>query len=100
MMMDTTVDTDGTAFICPECSFNGKSLPELISHLNEAHSEGLFHECLSITYHYFSFHTETASKSEAPPKNLSSVVQPEKRSRRKPAFSHQVIPILFLFIFL
>ena len=42
MMMDTTVDTVGTAFICPECSFNGKSLPELISHLNEAHSEGLF----------------------------------------------------------
>ncbi len=41
MMMDMTVDTDGTAFICPECSFNGKSLPELISHLNEAHSEGL-----------------------------------------------------------
>ena len=41
-MMDTTVDTDGTAFICPECSFNGTSLPELISHMNEAHSEGLF----------------------------------------------------------
>jgi hypothetical protein len=41
MMMDTTIDTDGTAFICPECSFNGTSLPELISHLNEAHSEGL-----------------------------------------------------------
>ncbi|CAF5147860.1 unnamed protein product, partial [Rotaria socialis] len=54
------------AFICPECSFNGTSLPELISHLNEAHGE------------------ETASKSEAPPKNvlLSST---EKRSRRKPA---------------
>ncbi|CAF1019356.1 unnamed protein product [Adineta steineri] len=71
--MDTTVDTDGTAFICPECNFNGKSLPELISHLDEAHSE------------------ETASRSEAPPKNLSSTVQPEKRSRRKPAFSHQII---------
>jgi len=42
MMMNTPVDADGTAFICPECSFNGKSLPELISHLNEAHSEGLF----------------------------------------------------------
>lgn len=42
MMMDTTVDTDGTAFICPECSFNGKSFPELISHLNDVHSEGLF----------------------------------------------------------
>jgi hypothetical protein len=42
MMMDTTFDTGGTAFICPECSFNGTSLPELISHLNEAHSEGLF----------------------------------------------------------
>jgi hypothetical protein len=42
MMMDTTVDTDGTAFICPECSFNGTSLPELISHLNDAHSEGWF----------------------------------------------------------
>jgi len=38
----------------------------------------------------FFFHTETASKSEAPPKNISSLVQPEKRSRRKPAFSHQV----------
>ncbi len=42
MMMDTTIDTDGTAFTCPECSFNGTSLPELISHLNEAHGEGLF----------------------------------------------------------
>ncbi|CAF0893896.1 unnamed protein product [Rotaria sordida] len=74
MIMDTTVDADGTAFICPECSFNGKSLPELISHLNEAHSE------------------ETASKSEAPPKNISSLLQPEKqRSRRKPAFSHQIV---------
>ncbi|CAF4496241.1 unnamed protein product [Rotaria sp. Silwood1] len=74
MMMDSTVDADGTAFICPECSFNGKSLPELISHLNEAHSE------------------ETASKSEAPPKNVSSLLQPEKqRSRRKPAFSHQIV---------
>ncbi|CAF0843893.1 unnamed protein product [Rotaria sp. Silwood1] len=72
MMMDTTVDTDGTAFICPECSFNGTSLPELISHLNEAHSE------------------ETASKSEAPPKNVS-LLSTEKRSRRKPAFSHQII---------
>ncbi|CAF1630392.1 unnamed protein product [Rotaria magnacalcarata] len=73
MMMDTTVDTDGTAFICPECSFNGKSLPELISHLNDAHSE------------------ETASRSEAPPKNASSLLKPEKRSRRKPAFSHQIV---------
>lgn len=71
--MDTIVDTNGTAFICPECSFNGTSLPELISHLNEAHSE------------------ETASKSEAPPKNASSIAQPEKRSRRKPAFSHQIV---------
>ncbi len=41
MMMDTAIDTDRTAFICPECSFNGTSLPELISHLNEAHGEGL-----------------------------------------------------------
>ncbi|UJR30461.1 hypothetical protein I4U23_017994 [Adineta vaga] len=73
MMMDTTVDMDGTAFICPECNFNGKSLPELISHLNDAHSE------------------ETAIKSEAPPKTVPSVMQPEKRSRRKPAFSHQII---------
>ena len=89
-MMDTTVDTDGTAFICPECSFNGKSLPELISHLNEAHSEGLFIISLSINYHFFS-HIETAHKSEAPPKNLSLITQPEKRSRRKPAFSHQVL---------
>ncbi len=40
-MMDTAIDTDRTAFICPECSFNGTSLPELISHLNEAHGEGL-----------------------------------------------------------
>jgi hypothetical protein len=39
--MDAIVDPDGTAFICPECSFNGSSLPELISHLTEAHSEGL-----------------------------------------------------------
>ena len=42
MLMDSTLDTDGTAFICPECSFNGTSLPELISHLNETHGEGLF----------------------------------------------------------
>ena len=42
MMMDMNIDSDGTAFICPECSFNGTSLPELISHLNEAHGEGLF----------------------------------------------------------
>ena len=42
MMMDDTIDMNGTAFICPECSFNGTSLPELISHLNEAHSEGLY----------------------------------------------------------
>ncbi|CAF3340871.1 unnamed protein product [Rotaria socialis] len=72
MMIDNSIDTERTAFICPECSFNGTSLPELISHLNEAHGE------------------ETASKSEAPPKNvlLSST---EKRSRRKPAFSHQII---------
>ena len=41
MMMDMNIDSDGTAFICPECSFNGSSLPELISHLNEAHGEGL-----------------------------------------------------------
>ncbi len=34
-------------------------------------------------------HLETASKSEAPPKNLS-LISNEKRSRRKPAFSHQV----------
>ena len=44
MMMDTTVDTDGTAFICPECNFSGKSLPELMSHLNDAHGEGLLTE--------------------------------------------------------
>jgi hypothetical protein len=99
MMMDTTVDTDGTAFICPECSFNGKSLPELISHLNEAHSEGLFIIIyLSIIISCL-FDTETASKSEAPPKNVSSIVQPGKRSRRKPAFSHQVKPFLFPFSF-
>ncbi|CAF1006084.1 unnamed protein product [Adineta ricciae] len=73
MMMDTTVDTEGTAFICPECNWNARSLPELMSHLNDTHSE------------------ETATKSEAPPKNISSVTQPEKRSRRKPAFSHQII---------
>jgi hypothetical protein len=54
MMMDTTVDTDGTAFICPECSFNGKSLPELISHLNEAHSEGLFIAGRYINHLFFS----------------------------------------------
>jgi hypothetical protein len=41
MMMDTAIDSDGTAFICPECTFNGTSLPELISHLNQAHGEGL-----------------------------------------------------------
>jgi hypothetical protein len=88
MMMDTAIDTDGTAFICPECSFNGTSLPELISHLNEAHGEGLFRK---ITNHFFPilFHSETANKSEAPPKNLSAMSN-EKRSRRKPAFSHQV----------
>ncbi len=51
-MMDTAIDTDGTAFICPECSFNGTSLPELISHLNEAHGEGLFRK---ITNHFFLF---------------------------------------------
>lgn len=45
MMMDTTVGADGTAFICPECSFNGSSLPELISHLNEVHSEGMYNTC-------------------------------------------------------
>ena len=67
MMMDSLVDSDGTAFICPECSFNGSSLPELISHLTEAHSE------------------ETGNKSETPVNT-----QVEKRSRRKPAFSHQV----------
>ncbi|CAF0790008.1 unnamed protein product [Adineta steineri] len=72
MMIDDAFDTDGTAFICPECNFNGKSLPELISHLDEAHSE------------------ETINKSESPPKNLSSISN-EKRSRRKPAFSHQII---------
>ncbi|CAF2939177.1 unnamed protein product [Rotaria sp. Silwood2] len=71
--MDSTVDADGTAFICPECSFNGKSLPELISHLNEAHSE------------------ETASKSEAPPKNASSLLQPEKqRSRHSNQFFNRI----------
>jgi len=90
MMMDTTVDTNGTAFICPECSFNGRSLPELISHLNEAHSEGLFIAIyLLINVVFSSFYIETASKSEAPPKNLS-LISNEKRSRRKPAFSHQV----------
>ena len=47
MMMDTSIDTDGTAFICPECSFNGTSLPELISHLNEAHGEGLLRKITS-----------------------------------------------------
>ncbi|UJR16055.1 hypothetical protein I4U23_002968 [Adineta vaga] len=72
MLMDSTLDTDGTAFICPECSFNGTSLPELISHLNEAHGE------------------ETATKSCSPPKN-SATLSNEKRSRRKPAFSHQII---------
>jgi hypothetical protein len=100
MMMDTTVDTNGTAFICPECSFNGKSLPELISHLNEVHSEGLFIIVYrSIIIGFFVLYIETASKSEAPPKNVSSVVKPEKRSRRKPAFIHQVKLFLFLFIF-
>ncbi len=94
MMMDTTVDTDGTAFICPECSFNGKSLPELISHLNEVHSEGLRIVILIYSFMSFSFSIETASKSEAPPKNVSAISQPEKRSRRKPAFSHQVIFLL------
>jgi hypothetical protein len=99
MMMDTTVDTNGTAFICPECSFNGRSLPELISHLNEAHSEGLFIAIyLLINVVFSSFYIETASKSEAPPKNASSIAQPEKRSRRKPAFSHQVIPPYFPYI--
>jgi uncharacterized C2H2 Zn-finger protein len=53
MMMDTTIDTDGTAFICPECSFNGTSLPELISHLNEAHGEGLFRRKTKIINHFF-----------------------------------------------
>lgn len=48
-MLDPNIDTDGTAFICPECSFNGTSLPELISHLNEAHSEGLF---INIINHF------------------------------------------------
>jgi len=89
-MMDSTLDMDGTAFICPECSFNGTSLPELISHLNEAHGEGLF---INIVLHHLFFvsmlHLETASKSESPPKNLPSMSN-EKRSRRKPAFSHQV----------
>lgn len=41
MMMDPTVDNDGTAFICPECSFSGTSLLALMSHLNEVHGEGL-----------------------------------------------------------
>lgn len=41
-MMDTFLDTAGTAFICPECTFNGTSLPELISHMNDAHAEGLY----------------------------------------------------------
>ncbi len=50
--MDSTLDMDGTAFICPECSFNGTSLPELISHLNEAHGEGLF---INIVLHHFLF---------------------------------------------
>ncbi|CAF1019366.1 unnamed protein product [Adineta ricciae] len=72
MLLDSTLDTDGTAFICPECSFNGTSLPELISHLNETHGE------------------ETATKSVSPPKN-PAVLSNEKRSRRKPAFSHQII---------
>ena len=40
MMMDTTVDNDGTAFICPECNFCGRTLPELMTHLNEVHVEG------------------------------------------------------------
>lgn len=48
-MMDTSIDTTGTAFICPECSFNGSSLPELISHLNESHGEGLF---IHIIHHF------------------------------------------------
>jgi hypothetical protein len=91
MMMDTIDDTDGTAFICPECSFNGSSLPELISHLNEAHSEGLFINIINHKFYFFLFvlYLETASKSEAPPKN-ASLISNEKRSRRKPAFSHQV----------
>jgi hypothetical protein len=57
MMMDTTIDTDGTAFICPECSFNGTSLPELISHLNEAHSEGLLIKIINhfLIIFYFTF---------------------------------------------
>ena len=48
--------------------------------------------CLQFLYCYlfiFVLHLETGSKSEAPPKN-TSLSSNEKRSRRKPAFSHQV----------
>jgi len=45
------------------------------------------------------FFIETAIKSEAPPKIPVSITQPEKRSRRKPAFSHQVDRHEFLFFF-
>lgn len=88
MMMDMNIDSDGTAFICPECSFNGTSLPELISHLNEAHGEGLLEKQNTSSIKKM-FHLETTNKSQAPPKNISPISN-EKRSRRKPAFSHQV----------
>jgi len=87
-MMDTNIDTDGTAFICPECSFNGTSLPELISHMNDAHSEGLMKANRNLSFLSVVF-LETATRSEAPVQN-SSLHSSEKRSRRKPAFSHQV----------
>ena len=89
MMMDMNIDSDGTAFICPECSFNGSSLPELISHLNEAHGEGLLKNTSKCLKKKIFFNLETTNKSEAPPKNISPLSN-EKRSRRKPAFSHQV----------
>ena len=89
MMMDTAVDSDGTAFICPECNFSGTSLPELISHLNEAHSEGSWRWGVSRRTSNL-LRLETASKSVAPSRIKTSTAPAEKRSRRKPAFSHQV----------
>lgn len=68
-----------------------------MKHIAKVCSILLFIDQLSLFFSFVFSYVETAHKSEAPPKNISSNIQPEKRSRRKPAFSHQVTIFLFFF---